>query len=219
LVKDNLVSIQELDLRRTELDAVAAELKASKANRDIAELNRSRCLIAAPFDALVLDRTVSVGQLVTPGTAVVKLLDLESIEIRAEIFSADAEFLDNESSLEFSDGTQRYPVRLGTLVAAINGVNRNREARLQFIGEAPLPGTSGKLHWLDPRPHLPPGYLVQRDQQLGYFVARDGKAEFVFLESAQPGRSNPVIADLDEQIVIEGFAGLQTGDSISVEPE
>ena len=216
LIERQLVSVEDLDARRTELSALAANLQASQAQLNLSELQVSRCQIRAPFNALVLSRTASVGQLVNPGTVLTELLDLESMELSAQIFSGDANQLAQADALHFETGEGLYPVQLITLVAALDPSTRNREARLKFIEDMALPGSSGKLRWNDPNPHLPADYLVERDGQLGFFVLDNNRAHFEALPEAQPGRNNPVKVPLSTRVITEGFAGLSEGTQVSV---
>jgi RND family efflux transporter MFP subunit len=217
LVINQLISIENLDSSRTELNALSADLKSSRANLNISRLQESRCDIKAPFDALVLDRMASVGQLATPGTPVASILDLQALEISAQIFADDAAQLSDELELQFESNGNSYPVQLNNLVEALNSATRNREARLEFTGQGALPGSSGKIRWQDPRPHLPSSYLVERNGNLGYFVVNRNRAEFIAIEGAQPGRMNPVTEPIDILVVTEGYAGLSDGDSLTTE--
>lgn len=219
LVANQLISIENLDSSRTNLDALSADLKASRASLKLNQLYESRCQIKAPFDALVLERLANVGQLATPGTPVASLMDLESLEISAQIFSGDADQFDSNLELLFEANNRLYPIQLTNLVAALDSSTRNREARLIFTGEKALPGSSGKLVWNDPRPHLPATYLVERGGELGFFISNRNKAEFHIIEAAQPGRINPVDASsLSFLVITEGYAGLSDGDDLAVEP-
>ncbi len=218
LVADQLVSTQDLDASRTELEALTANLAANRAQLDINQLQFSRCQIEAPFEGLVVSRYASEGQLVSPGTPVVQLLDLSSLELSAQIFNSDALLLDQVDNLWFETGTGTYQVQLQVLVNALDPATRNREARLNFVGKAAMAGASGKLQWNDPRPHLPTQYQVERNGQLGFFVVENRAAHFVALESAQPGRSNPVELPLDAHLVVDGFAGLVEGDLVTEKP-
>ena len=216
LIANQLISIENLDSSRVNLDALSAEVKATRASLELNQLYESRCQIKAPFDALVLERLASVGQLAAPGTAVARILDLDSLEISAQIFSDDAEQFNQNLELKFESNGKTYPVKLNNLVAALNSVTRNREARLQFIGPSALPGSSGKIYWNDPRPHLPPAYTIERDGNLGFFVLNGRTAKFQILQGAQQGRSNPVNLPTNTMVIVEHYAGLRDGDVVSV---
>lgn len=212
---NQLLSQDDLDSSRTELSALEANLQSAQAQQATAQLGVDRCSIRAPFDALVLERHAQTGQWLSPGTPVVALQDLSRIEISAQIFTSDAELIDDNTLFEIETNGQRTAVALRTLVDSIDPTTRNREARFVFTQNPTLVGAAGKVFWRDPRPHLPPELLIERDGQLGAFIVREGKAEFFPIAGAQPGRSNPVSLDPDTTVVTDGFLGLVDGDSIS----
>lgn len=216
LVADQLVSIETLDSSLANLQAVEASMRSASANLQLNQLNVSRCEILAPFDALVVERIASVGQLAVPGTNIARLVDLNSLEISAQVFSSDANQLSGTLSLAFEANDQHYPVQLNSVLAALDSSTRNREVRLSFTEDSALPGSSGRIIWKDPRPHLPANYFVERNGQLGFFTIENGMAEFHPVEAAQPGRMNPVDVLLDTQIITEGHPGLSNGDSLVI---
>lgn len=216
LVADQLVSVETLDSSLANLQAVEASMRSANANLKLNQLNVSRCEILAPFDALVVERIASVGQLAVPGTNIARLVDLNSLEISAQVFSSDANQLSETLSLAFEANDQHYPVQLNSVLAALDSSTRNREVRLSFTDNSALPGSSGRIIWQDPRPHLPANYFVERSGQLGFFTIENNTAEFHPVEAAQPGRMNPVDISLDMQIITEGHSGLSNGDSLVI---
>ena len=88
---------------------------------------------------------------------------------------------------------------------------RNREVRLLFASEKALPGAAGKLLWQDVRPHLPAEVWLKRDGQLGIFILKEQRAEFVAVASAKMGRANAVNLPPAAQIITEGHYALNNG--------
>ncbi len=218
LVVNQLLSQDDLDSRRTELQAAEAQAQDTQARLELARLQESRCTIRAPFDALVLERSAQSGQWLSPGTPVISLLDMSRIEISAQVFVADAQFIDAETDLALEVNGQNFAVRLRTLLDAIDPTTRNREARFEFMTQASLIGAAGKVSWRDPRPHVPPQLLLERDGALGIFLLRQNRASFLSLPDAQPGRNNPIDLPLDTLVVVEGHLGLRDGDPAIAEP-
>jgi hypothetical protein len=101
-------------------------------------------------------------------------------------------------------------------VAALEPRSRSRELRLEFSGEQALPGSSGRLQWRHPQPHLPAEFLLRRDDSYGVFVLREGRARFVAVEGAREG--SPVALALPDEtlIVTEGRYGLTEGAAVTV---
>lgn len=215
LSANQLLSQDDLDSNRTELTALQANLEIARAQQAAAQLGVDRCSVLAPFDGLVLERHAQTGQWMSPGMPVVTLQDLNRIEISAQIYTADAQLIDNQTTFELEANGSRAAVSLRTLVDSIDPTTRNREARFVFAQEPTLVGAAGRILWNDPRPHLPPELLVERDGQLGTFIVEDNSAKFIPVAGAQPGRSNPVSLSPNTLVVTDGYLGLIDGDSVT----
>lgn len=216
LLDQKSVSQEDLDSRNADLVALRADKRGAQASLELARINQQRCNVTSPMHALVTERIGSVGQLAVPGTVLFTLLDLDNIEVSAQVYAADAESLESSSELFMDQDGERYPLTLRSVLPAIDSTTRNREARLQFVERATLAGAAGKIVWRDDRPHVPPELLVERDGRLGVFVYEGGQARFVELPGAQPGRSNPVQLEPSVELVVEGHYGLKHDDSLGV---
>ncbi len=214
LVRNQLLSEDELDARRSEFDILAADEAGAGTGLKQAQVDVSRCNVQAPFAALVLNRLASVGQLAAPGTPLVRIVSVDNLEVSAQVYAADADQLASARDLQLRVNGDSLPLTLRVVLDAVNPVSRNREVRLTFDGKPGLPGAAGKLVWRDPRPHLGPEYLVNRDGRLGVFTDDDGSARFLELPRAQPGRTNPVDLPPDTLIVTDGVAGLEHGERL-----
>ena len=143
-------------------------------------------------------------------------MDIEQLELSAQAFSHDTQQISNANELVFEHAGKRYPVKLRTVIPAINTETRNREVRLLFEGETALPGAAGKLLWRDTRAHIPGEFLVRRNGELGVFSIKDNVAHFISIPSAQAGRASPTTLPIDTPLVIEGHFSLKEADSVSV---
>lgn len=88
LIEDQIVPTEEgkkLALRESQLDAAKASLAAAKSNFKIAELNRSRTTIKAPFNALVTEELVDVGQVVGPSSRLATLVDRDTFWVGVSV--------------------------------------------------------------------------------------------------------------------------------------
>jgi len=214
LLDRKLVSQEDLDSRQADLDSILAEKRAAAANLNLSKLNQSYCEIKSPMKALVTKRMVGLGQYAKVGTELVELLDIEDIEISAQVYSEDANQLNAGSSVVFEQNGRRYPLRVRALLSAIDSQTRNREVRLLFSETPALPGSSGKIVWRDTRPHVPPALIVERNNALGIFVSNGGVAEFHAIKNAQAGRANPIDLPITARIIYEGYLSLEDRDSI-----
>ncbi len=210
------ISEEILDERESDLAVLNADIRGAKADLEMANINESRCTVKSPFRALIVERTSAVGQFTNVGTALVKIMDIEQLELSAQAFSQDTPQITNSNELIFEHAGNSYQVELRTIIPAINTETRNREVRLLFISEPALPGAAGKLLWKDTRAHIPGEFLVRRNGKLGVFSIKDDVAHFISIPSAQAGRASPTTLPVDTPLVIEGHFSLKEADDVSV---
>lgn len=74
------------------------ELKTAKANLDIAALNLERTVIRAPYDAIVLNKSVDLGQYITPQTLIAELKSSDVFRIEALLPVSKLKWLEGYAS-------------------------------------------------------------------------------------------------------------------------
>ena len=210
LAAENFVSRDALDVRAAEQDASRAEVAVNAAGLKTARANRGKCRIVAPFPAIVVERLAQEGEMATPGTPLMSLLDTSRIELRAEVQQADAAGLRRAGQAEFVGLAGRWPVKLKRLSPAVAKNTRLMEARLRFTGAAAAPGSSGQIIWNSPDHHVPPQFVARRNGGLGVFLVEGDTPRFQALTHAQEGR--PALAEglrPDSRIVVQGLGELR----------
>lgn len=105
--------VNELAARIPQIEAAKARLASAVANKRTAELSLKRTRISAPMDARVLASSLDVGQIVSPGQSVGRLVALSSIELAVPVsanqLAAVAPAIGRSAaySLRGSEGRQR----------------------------------------------------------------------------------------------------------------
>ena len=229
LVEQGLAPIETLDIQRADLDVAKSDLSASKMDVSIAKLQVSRCDIRAPMAALVLDRMASVGQLATVGTRLIEIIDLDNLDVSAQVFAGDTPFLTADIAVYLQANGHEYPLAIRHILPSINPATRNQEVRLDFTAKPAVVGAAGKIVWQDPRPHLPANLLVKRNGQFGFFVAEkvlakklsetSYRAKFIELPTAKQGRANVIDSPLykGEQVIVKGYLDLSASQLLLIE--
>lgn len=217
LKEKNFISAEAVTLRETELAAAQADVQSARANRDSARRGVEKCTVTAPFSGIVRSRSGQVGELAAPGTPLLTLADTSDLQVVAQVQSRDADGLSAAAKVEFAAAGRTHALTLLRISGAINREARTVEARYRISGDAPAPGTEGRLSWRDPRPHLPAEYILRRNGKYGVFVFEGDKAIFRELPQAQEGR--PAGADFSPelQIVTRGRHALQDGMAVRIE--
>jgi RND family efflux transporter MFP subunit len=212
---DKYVSDDELAALEAETQGAQAESRVREAGRSVAERDLSKTRIRAPFDGVVLERMAQVGAAVAPGTPLLRIVDLSAPEVEARLQPAQATELERAGEAGLEAGGREWALRLLRVADAVDATSRTRVVRLSFTGEAPAPGTSGTLRWTSPGGwRIPSDLLVLRGQSHGVFVVEDGRARFVPLPGAQPGRGAESSLPGSAQVVIEGHQALQDGQPV-----
>ncbi|MDT8383890.1 MAG: efflux RND transporter periplasmic adaptor subunit [Gammaproteobacteria bacterium] len=224
LSEQQAVSEQLLKQREAERDALLAERQGRQAAVAQARQQLDKTEIRAPFAALIMERIAQLGELAHPGTALLRIMDTQNLELAARLSPAQtADLAYNEPREEqrhrapvFVSAGQRYPVSLRRIVPALDTQARTQEARLRFTAQPPLPGAAGRLVWSPIQAHLPAELISQRQGRLGVLVQAGDTARFVPIEGAEIGR--PAVAGLEPEtaVITEGRYRLNDGDAISV---
>ena len=116
----------ELTLRIPQLAEAKAAVQAAEAELKEAERKLQRTRIKVPYDGLVRNKLVDVGQFVSPGTPLGVTFAIDTAEIRLPLSSNDLKFLDLPSATRLEE-SQRVPV---TLTAEDSGSDKQWNAQI-----------------------------------------------------------------------------------------
>ncbi len=219
LVEQRYVSEDELQALGSERDAARAQVDIANANQQVAARNVAKTRITAPFDGVVVERFAQVGTLAAAGSPLLRFVEVGGLEVEANVQTDDAESLRQATRivLQTRQGDE-HPLRLLRLATVVDPGARSQVARLVFEGTPTIAGSSGTLAWTAPGQRLPANLLVKREQALGYFVARDGRARFVAMPAAQQGRAFAVELEPGVSLVVRGQNALEDGEAIRIAP-
>lgn len=110
----------DLTLRIPQLAEAQAGVQAAEAELKEAERDLQRTRISVPYDGLVRNKKVDVGQYVTPGTPLGVTFAIDRAEIRLPLSNSDLAYLDLPSATRL-DKAHRVPVTLTTEGAQSSG--------------------------------------------------------------------------------------------------
>lgn len=217
---DKYVSDDELAALEAETAGARAESRVRDAGRAVVERELAKTRITAPFDGVVLERMGQVGNAVAPGTPLLRIVDMAKPEVEARLSTEAATQLRKagEATLELEG--RDWPLRVVRISDAVDAASRTRVARLAFTAQAPAPGSSGTLRWTQAGGwRVPADQLVRRGDDYGVFVIESGRARYVPLPGAQPGRGGETTLPGSTRVVIEGHQALQDGQPVQLRNE
>ena len=203
--------------KRSQLAVLHGDIAAQAARIEITNRQIANCHVKAPFTGVLTERLIAVGQFASRGMALVRLLDMNSPEVSAQVSSRDTLALQKAKSLLFEYNGESYPLHLRSVLPAIRTETGTQEVRLDFMDRKAEPGAAGRLLWHNSIMHVPSEFLVKRGEQLGVFINQNGRAHFHALPGAQSGRPAEIALAADSQLIITGQFALQEGMAIKVE--
>lgn len=216
LREERNVSEETLNQRESDLETARADLNQAAAAFEKAQYDVRQCRIAAPFTGVVLERLAAVGEWIAPGQSVVRLLDTGHLEVSAQIPLRQVDSLLQAEKPELLVEGVRHRVKVRRLLPVADMRGRNREARLEFMDNGALPGSSGRLQWRASAFHLPADIPVLRGGKLGVMLEQNGKARFHPLPDALEGHPAAVDLPAESRIILLGRQKIADGDRIQV---
>jgi RND family efflux transporter MFP subunit len=219
LLEKKFISDEELISRRANLTVLEANRAGALAAIDQAKLEIMRTRIFAPFDAAVIERQAQVGSFAQPGSPLLTLVQTDGREVDVELDPRYAVSVPKVSDLKYVSEGHEWSVEVLRISSVIDVAARVVRARLKFVNEQAPIGSSGQLVWIESSGRLPVDLVVQRDGELGVFIAENNKARFVALPDAQAGRPVDVNLPQNTLVVSRGQGRIQDGDTLQVSIE
>ena len=126
----NFISADGLTQRETEAAVQRADVKLNEAQVASAERNLTKCVIRAPFAAVVRARLAQSGELAAPGTPLVSLVEAGRTELTAQVQPRDVASLRAAQAVTFISGSVETLTRVLRVSPVIGRESRTVEARL-----------------------------------------------------------------------------------------
>ena len=175
----------EYQLRMTECRTIPLSFEAATARARLAAQNVGDGVVRAPFEGVVTDRYVEVGQYLRPDSRVISLATLDPL--RLELAVPEVDIAKVHVGAEVSFAVSAYPDRrFDGEIRYVSGAVR--QATRDLIAEAVVPNADGALKpgmFADVElvtgwrilPSLPRGAIVARDGEPHAFFVVDGRLE------------------------------------------
>lgn len=216
LAKQRSLSEEELHQREINVQISRAEIAAQQVTIAQTRRHLDKTVIRAPFKAIVMDRLAHEGELAMPATPLLRIMDVEGIELTAKLPPQRVMSLKSTQDVQFVTQNASYPVEVHRVTPALDVRERSQEVRLRFTGEPPLIGSTGHVSWRQDEPHVPADLLVRRGNALGIFVADQNHANFIPLADASEGQPVQINLPEDTSVIVNGRFVVADGDPVTV---
>lgn len=224
------VSEQQLDNVKAKLKLAEADLSSAAANQSSAEQQHSYGIIAAPVDGVVANKAVTVGQVVSPGAALMVVQDINQIYAVVNVEQKDLGQV--KAGQQASITVDAYPGKVFNGVVEVMNPEAGSASRMfrtkikiDNAGSELKPGMFANVELVtgDSAQALtvPQAAVVQKQGQYYVFVVDNGKAVRKQVEIGEvTGSTIAVKSGLmpGEQVIITSVSRIKDGDGVRVTP-
>ena len=203
----------ELERTRQE-EAAAASAKAyAQAALARAEMDRAQSVLVAPFDAIVVEKMVSVGDLTVPGRALVRLSSAKGRRIEAAPGEGEAARLAVGNAVAVVLGDRVVEGRIVEIVGAVDPETRRRIIRVGLPpGIEPAVGSFARIRLPGPAESklVAPARAVaaRGGLEIAWAVGADGRVSLRYVRTGA----------LVGAGLVEIRSGLEAGEQVVLDP-
>lgn len=217
-------------LSQAGLDTALANQRASQANVAAARASLSetrtrlsQATIKAPVSGLVISRSVTRGQIISPGTELFRIVRDGRLELDAQVPETELRLVRaGQSAVISSDQVGETTGTVRIVTPEVNPENRLGVARIALRGGGFRPGMFARARievGAQPAVTVPTASVLYRENRAGVFVmGTDGRAHFrpVTVLSRAADRTAVSGIEAGVRVVVEGAGFLGEGDRVNV---
>jgi len=222
LFSQNAIAKSTRDQAKSTKDMDSAALAQAQASYKRSQYQFSHGEIRAPFPGRVVARLINAGEYATPGKAIVRLVDVGSLEVSVATPIDAARYITEKANLMVEiqgkpvQGTVRAIVPVGDIAS------RTIEVRITLPAGSGLVGDAAKVFLPSAQPHnvlaVPRDALVLREDNTYIFkVDKKGQAQRVAVETGS--EEGPLVEvkgliGAGESVIVRGAERLEAGQKV-----
>jgi membrane fusion protein, multidrug efflux system len=221
IVPDSIVSGKAVTGERLRSAEIRAGLDRARAELEKAQLQRERATIAAPFDGVMDEVKVSVGERLSQSQEIGRIVDLKNLRIEASVLEHDLPVIKVGGEAVITAAAlpdQPLRGRVTAILPLVDSATRAGRAVISATGNGALrPGMYADVRLeatrLRNRIVVPAAAVIERDGRPLVFVVKEGRAQWVYVF---PGRTN----GLETEVLPDSSTGrvpVSPGDTVLVE--
>lgn len=223
LTREQVVSANDLEEMTSQLQSAQQELVAAQVSRERTLYQIGKSNVEAPFSGRVVARLQQPGGYVGVGREIVRLVDVDNIEIRAQAPLSVAPFLTEGMSVAVTDRDQEVTGTISTVITVGDERSRMFEVRLS-VAEPLIVGSAVRVALPSSRPRqvvaVPRDALILRAD--GVYVFRVGPDDTAERIEVETGVGSTLLIEVSgalaagDRVVVRGGERLQAGQTVTV---
>lgn len=210
LADSNLAAVTQIEQTRSDRDVASSDLEIARARLAQVQDELDRTRVTAPFPGVVVERRVQAGERVSPGTAIVRLVDPDRLEVVARAPLAYYRYVQPGDELAIVIGEdETLPAPLRTVVSIGDEFNHVFELRLDVTEPLPIGQT---VRVTIPTANVREVLAVPRDALV---LRGDGTSVFI-VDEENKARRIRVVTGIGSGDLIEVRGPVSDGDRVVV---
>ena len=218
---DSIVTGRAVTGERLRNAEIRSGIEGARVALEQRKYERERATITAPFNGVMDDIKVAVGERLTTGQEIGRVVDLDHLRIEAAVLEHDLPLIRVGGQARVTAAAAPDRAVVGTIAAILPIVDSTTRAGRAIIraggGGVLRPGMYADVQLeaarLPNRIIVPASAVIQRDGRPLVFVVKEGRAQWVYIF---PGRSNGT----ETEVLPDSASGqipLQAGDVVLIE--
>ena len=216
LLQNNFVSQAAVDRAETEYKAAEAQVRAAQAGSEQASISRGYTTVVAPYGGIVSARHVEVGEMASPGKALITTFDPADMRVIAEVPQERVPELRSSSkvSVEIPSLNKWISVKSTVILPAADPRTHTTRVRLTLPADQSglYPGVYARAYFSVGQARkmvVPMAAIVRRSEISGvYVVTEKGASSFRQVRLGEPAGDG----------LVEVLAGVSPGERVALEP-
>ena len=214
--------ISRLEQAISQRDMGEQNVIQAKAALRRAQMNLARTAVRAPFPGRIVERLSQMGEYAAPGALLVRLVDTEHLEVRAQAPISSAPHLEEGMEVTINDENRRIQAPLRAVIPVGDEISRMMEIRLRIdpgiwvIGTAvrvSLPSAAPRQVIAVPRDAL----ILRANTTYVYRINAEHKAERVVVSTGIASGSLIEVlgaVSVGDRVVVRGGERLREGQEV-----
>lgn len=224
LLESQSISIQQYENLEYEIKSQEARIQALLAELAISQVQQKQKIIYAPFDGMIVEQRVHVGEWVQTGAAICQILNSKDTEVIIDVPSSVIRALRPKQSVSLAIGGKNYRGKIAALIPRADTLSRTFPVHIAVRNDGSfLDGMAARV-LLDISGDqkgyiIPRGSIAYRDGKPYVFAIRSLKAVQIPVEILSTQDSQMLVrAKLTESdsLVLRGQENLQNGAQVHI---
>ncbi|MBT8144586.1 MAG: efflux RND transporter periplasmic adaptor subunit [Gammaproteobacteria bacterium] len=224
LAQKSDVTRNQIDELRSQIEMARQDIVRAEVQRDQTLYQISRTKITAPFPGRVTERTASVGEYTGPGVEIIRLVDTDNVEVRAQAPVAVARYLADGMGVAIRDDRGTAESEIRSVVGVGDERSRMVEVRVALDGADWIIGSAVRVELPQSEPTVvvavPRDALILRENATYLYKLKDDNT--VQQVPVQTGMGNGALIEVrgdvarGDRVVIRGGERLRSGQAVVI---